>query len=83
MSQQTFTCTTDQFAEIQGVPYPEAYGLMCFLRARGVAKEAGKIVSPLSKTGKGKRVTLWELPIELHLDFIYRPEEGVSTGTEK
>lgn len=76
---ETIQVTPYEFAQQQGVSYAEGLGLLNFLRARGLAKPVGKKKGLNSKdlsqeVAKGKKRTVWELPITLTLELIYRPE---------
>jgi len=51
--------TTKEFAQFEGLEYPQAAGAIAFLMRKGVVKEAGKRISV---TGKGKHSTVYEIP---------------------
>lgn len=51
-----FTFTIQQVAERTGVSKEAAYGLVTFLKAKGLATEAGKIPQPAGKKGQGQNL---------------------------
>jgi hypothetical protein len=60
------TGTTDDFAVRLGVDKLIAYGLLNFLRAKGMAKEIGKRTAA---GGRGKPSIIFEIPAEVVVKF--------------
>lgn len=60
------TGTTQEIANVLGVDYLIATGLIRYLRQKGIAKEVGKVPSK----GKGKPSTVFSMPATVTLEFI-------------
>ncbi len=68
-----YTLTVAQLAELTGVTYQTASGLLRFLREKGIAQEVGVA----RKDGKGRAATEYKLPQTVTLTFgvpVAQPE---------
>ena len=61
-----YEVTTAQFAEMTGVEYASAQGMLKYLCEKGLAKKIGSVPA---KGGKGKPSTLYSVPQRVELEF--------------
>jgi DNA-binding transcriptional ArsR family regulator len=66
-----YTLTVAQLAELQGVDYQTASGLLRYLREKGIATEVGVA----RRDGKGRAATEYRLPKQVVLTFGAPVEE--------
>jgi len=62
----TMTMTVQEFAEMTGVGYQTASGLLRYLREKGIAQDAGT----QAKEGKGRSASLYTFPARVELVFL-------------